>query len=431
MSDVFLIHDQSVARFDMTLDTVMGDPVAVSAQWALPSSFGGTIDVGLNYGDGKAYLFRGSEYVRIDIATQAVETEARSIGQFWSGTLEQGFDADLDAGVNYGDGTIYLFKGDGFASYSIAEDRLTGVGSIKDWKLAADGSFDSALDAVVNYGNGDLYVFKGDKYVRYSMADGSVTEVRSIGQFWAGTTAAGVAADLDGSWCTADPAGRAAPVSEPVVTDTSTPTDTTTATMSAYRTEVIRLLDHFKGHIEKDPVFEKEFLSHAVMEEQRKIAGTKGITYTTCVDFQMRIFSVAAANLSLTPKLKVLGLLAEANGGGIGAWVTASPGTTERPQPGDIFMLHKAESPTQFSHTGYLRSITANDDGTETWTTVDGGQGTAGKYDAAGTLLQAGAEALLEVSRIYHPDTNLITGEANQGGAARLVRGWVNIDALV
>ena len=63
--------------------------------------------------------------------------------------------------------------------------------------------------------------------------------------------------------------------------------------------------------------------------------------------------------------------------------------------------------------------MTDNGDGTELWTTVDGGQG------------RAPSEMIAEVRRVYHPDTTIITGEANQGPGLRRVDGWIDIDRLV
>jgi hypothetical protein len=209
MAQVYFLNGAFCALYGVESDAVTGT-AWLSDLWPLGGGFEEGIDAGLNYGNGKAYLFRGSEYIRVDIATRSVETERRSIGEFWGGMAEAGFDSNLDAAVNAGNGNVYFFKGDAFGSYSIADDRLTGVGSLSAWALAADGSFDSDLDAVVNYGNGKLYVFKGGNYVRYDLAQGQVdSEVRSIAQFWTGMAEAGVTADVRGSWCDADPSGTA------------------------------------------------------------------------------------------------------------------------------------------------------------------------------------------------------------------------------
>jgi hypothetical protein len=107
----------------------------------------------------------------------------------------------------------------------------------------------------------------------------------------------------------------------------------------------------------------------------------------------------------------------------------------------------------QFSHIGYVRAITKNPKkegekvATETWETVDGGAGTAGRYkyeqvrdkEKPGeppvdkyTLLQKGVEKIERFSRIYHPETNIFPGGvANQGKGARELLGWIDVDHIV
>jgi hypothetical protein len=88
-----------------------------------------------------------------------------------------------------------------------------------------------------------------------------------------------------------------------------------------------------------------------------------------------------------------------------------------RPSPGDIFVMHSgtAKDPTadsgNFAHTGVIKELmTSGGDGPEQWTSYDGGQGTA-------TKLQH-----LEVTRTYHPDTNMFGG--------KVLYGWIDVDLV-
>jgi hypothetical protein len=82
----------------------------------------------------------------------------------------------------------------------------------------------------------------------------------------------------------------------------------------------------------------------------------------------------------------------------------------------------------EFSHVGFFKSSTdeIGDDGKATgrqiWTTFDGGQS-----QVAGTVDGQGAKA---GKRYYDPNTNMISGEASQGGAARWLAGWIDIDKM-
>jgi len=103
------------------------------------------------------------------------------------------------------------------------------------------------------------------------------------------------------------------------------------------------------------------------------------------------------------------------------AWNAASAGmpATSRPSPGDVYVLHKSANTAKFSHTGIIRSIEQPaGGGVEAWHTIDGGQGSQPH------------EEHKENTRYYHPDTNAITGEANQGDYDAILWGWVDVDKL-
>ncbi len=235
-------------------------------------------------------------------------------------------------------------------------------------------------------------------------------------------------------------------MTEPTAEDTSTSVDTgagntpqdkgstppaSTGSTSAFRSAILDQMNKWSGAVEGSALF-TQFMSADSLTEQRKAAGKAGIVFTTCIAFQQRVLTDAAASQpDLKVKTNIIGTLAESRAKNIpDAWHDGAIGMTDRPTPGDIYLLAFANNAGMFSHIGYIKSITVNADGTETWTTVDGGQGTAGKYDADGNVTQTGQEKIAESNRTYDPTTNLIKGEANQGGALRLLKGWVDIDKL-
>jgi len=79
----------------------------------------------------------------------------------------------------------------------------------------------------------------------------------------------------------------------------------------------------------------------------------------------------------------------------------------------------------QFSHVGFLQKIEKPSDGNakEKWTTFDGGQ----LVERKGKKVE-GAQTSI---RYYDPKSNEISGEAQQGGEARWLYGWVDVDNLV
>jgi hypothetical protein len=85
---------------------VQGDP-----QWGALSF--ATIDAAMNWGDGKVYFFSGPDYVRYDIASRQQDPgyPAPIGGGNWKG-VDAGWVGDgIDAAINPGNGRAYLFKG--------------------------------------------------------------------------------------------------------------------------------------------------------------------------------------------------------------------------------------------------------------------------------------------------------------------------------
>ena len=78
----------------------------------------------------------------------------------------------------------------------------------------------------------------------------------------------------------------------------------------------------------------------------------------------------------------------------------------------------------QFSHVGFLQRREVLPDGREKWTTFDGGQlvqveGQKDKVEGSQTS-----------TRYYDPKANEISGEQQQGGEARWLYGWVDVDQI-
>lgn len=203
----------------------------------------------------------------------------------------------------------------------------------------------------------------------------------------------------------------------PGATDTPAPAPTPVP-LSAFRTAILAEAQKLVPATEPEAKFYAA-VDKAALEKARADADAKGNNHTTCIDFQ----TVVTSRASLKAKGKLIRL------SGIvahtvypKAWHTASAGmpSTERPRPGDVYVLHKKANPAKFSHLGILKSITppAAGGGVETWITIDGGQGSRPH------------EQHKENIRYYHPDNNWISGEANQGDSDAILFGWVDVDKL-
>jgi len=208
MPKAFLLKADRYLRFDVDGDTVdAGYPKTLTRGW---SGLGGTeferdVDCAVDLGTGKAYFFNGSEYVRLDQSTNAVDAPVRTIAGAWSGLDTGGFAVEFVAAVNWGNGKVYFFKADSCARYDIAADRMDDgfpISIADGWVGLADVGFGEAIDAAVNWGNGKVYLFKSDSYVRYDMASDRMDDgyPLAIADHWNGLAGAGFADGIDAVW---------------------------------------------------------------------------------------------------------------------------------------------------------------------------------------------------------------------------------------
>jgi hypothetical protein len=163
----YFFKGSQYSRYDMKADRVdPGYPKPINSEtWpGLPWANG--IDTAVNWGNGKAYFFKGGQYIRYDIRTDRVDPGyPKPINsQTWPGLP---WTDGIDAAVNWYNGKAYLFKGTQYVRIDIQADRVD-PGYPKEiygpnWPGVpwADG-----IDAAVNWKNGKAYLFKGNQYLR-------------------------------------------------------------------------------------------------------------------------------------------------------------------------------------------------------------------------------------------------------------------------
>ncbi|MBL8942731.1 MAG: hypothetical protein JNK45_06280 [Myxococcales bacterium] len=146
----------------------VGDPPARAAEDAeLDEAFPEPVGAAVMWNNGKAFFFKGDEYVRYSVAEDwADEGYPAKISVGWSGL----WGAGIDAAVMWTDGRAYFFKGDETMAYSVAGDRVE-PGYPKKIKDEFPGLWERGIDAAVAWTNGRAYFFKGDEYVACSLAD--------------------------------------------------------------------------------------------------------------------------------------------------------------------------------------------------------------------------------------------------------------------
>lgn len=152
MAKAYFLRDSRYLLYDTNTDTTdSGYPKSISDGWSnLPADFRGAIDTALDLADGRVYLFRGVEYVRVDQWSNAVDPGyPLPITGFWPGLAEAGFAGGIDAAVNWGNGKAYFFKNGNYIRYDLAADTVdTPVQPIAgNWPGLAEAGFADRIDA--------------------------------------------------------------------------------------------------------------------------------------------------------------------------------------------------------------------------------------------------------------------------------------------
>ncbi|WP_263143751.1 hemopexin repeat-containing protein [Pseudomonas sp. RIT-PI-AD] len=145
---------------------------------------GGDKRSAVNWNDDTAYFFAGDRYYRYDFARDRVaEGYPKPIAGNWVGFEGlPGGPRDLDAGFNAGNGKAYFFKGDQYLRFDVAADRVDSgypkpiAGNWPGLERFAGGARD--LDATLAVSGDKIYFFKGSQYLRYNLAQGDRADAR-------------------------------------------------------------------------------------------------------------------------------------------------------------------------------------------------------------------------------------------------------------
>lgn len=210
-TSVYFFRNGSYVRYGSGPNRVaLGYPRPIAGNWSgvAEAAFDRGFDSVVNWGNGKAYLFLASKYLRYDIETNKVDPGyPRHIAGNWHGTEGLGIGSDfgprLDAVMNWGNGKAYLFVGSKYLRYDIQADKVD-PGYPRpiagNWPGLAEAGFADRIGAGVNWGNGKAYffsLFHPSTYLRYNVGQDKVDlgYPRSIAGNWPGVAEAGFAAD--------------------------------------------------------------------------------------------------------------------------------------------------------------------------------------------------------------------------------------------
>jgi hypothetical protein len=157
-------------RYDAKADKAdAGYPLPIAGNWpGFPANFAAGVDAGVVWNNGKVYYFKGSEYIRYDIASDRVDLGYPAPLSKWRGLWPD----RIDAAVVWPNGKAYFFRGSQYIRFDIATDKAD-VGYPKairgNW-ARFPARFAAGIDAAVVWNNGKAYFFKGAEYIRFDIA---------------------------------------------------------------------------------------------------------------------------------------------------------------------------------------------------------------------------------------------------------------------
>jgi hypothetical protein len=149
-----------------------------------PASWTDGIDGGVDWGNGSVYLFRDSQYLRYNVAADSVDAGyPLPIAGHW-GNWPASF-TSVDAVVKWGNGKIYFFHGSQYVRYDMATDRVD-----PGYPLPIAGNWPGLSTSGIEYGflhpNGRAYFFEGTQYQRFDFVKNTVDLMLPIVGEWPG-----------------------------------------------------------------------------------------------------------------------------------------------------------------------------------------------------------------------------------------------------
>ena len=167
----YLFKGSQYVRYDPKADKVdQGYPQPIAGNWpGFTPAFASGVDASVVWNNRKVYFFKGNQYLRYDIAADKVDQGyPLPIAGHWPGLWEE----NIEAGVVWPNGKAFFFKGSQYIRYDIATDKADAgyPTAIKDGWPGFPPSFAAGVDRAVIWNNGKAYFFKGSEYIRYDIA---------------------------------------------------------------------------------------------------------------------------------------------------------------------------------------------------------------------------------------------------------------------
>jgi hypothetical protein len=148
----YLFKGADYVRYNIATDRVDVGPIAIAANWTrLPARFQSNLDAAVNWGNGYAYFFKDDSYLGYHIANDVVDVGPETIARGWP-TLPAHFRNNLDAVVNWGNGRAYFFKGTDYVRMDTGSRAIdvAQTAIARNWTALPPG-FQRNIKAAINW----------------------------------------------------------------------------------------------------------------------------------------------------------------------------------------------------------------------------------------------------------------------------------------
>ncbi|TDB48501.1 photopexin B [Photorhabdus khanii subsp. guanajuatensis] len=150
----------------------IGYPQPIRNNWPnLPIEFQRHIDDVINL-NGSLYFFKGSQYLKFDIAKTQVIDGPKPIIAGWPGLAGTEFENGIDAATEWIDtkkDIVCFFKGKECIDYTVSSHTIDKKTITERWRITGEyAKFSANLDAAILWRNSGyfIYLFKGNEYLR-------------------------------------------------------------------------------------------------------------------------------------------------------------------------------------------------------------------------------------------------------------------------
>ncbi|MDE9545550.1 fucose-binding lectin II [Xenorhabdus bovienii] len=175
-SNVYLFLNADNTRYNETLKSAdIAYPQPISNDWPdLPIEFQINIDDVINL-NGYLYFFKGSQYVKFDIAKAKVIDGPKFIADGWPGLKGTEFESGIDAATEFTTNIVCFFKGSDCIDYTVNSHTIKRNSISARWGITEKYTeFSTNLDAAVQRINSRIDLFKGSHYIRFNLKSNAI-----------------------------------------------------------------------------------------------------------------------------------------------------------------------------------------------------------------------------------------------------------------